>query len=142
MTSFERTVQTESDRITLTFFTDRAAFTTQQLKRKGKNGRMSKIKAAYFGFDSYADAKRFASTLRKYAVVREAKRLIDWVYEVVVTVESEAEVRAIAATLDRFYPTEQEQQAKQIKRVAIKAYQYPLQARTNLEQRRRRALFC
>lgn len=104
---------------------------------------MSKIKAAYFGFDSYADAKRFVSTLRKYAVVREAKRLLDWVYEVVVTVESEVEVRAIAATLDRFYPTEQERQVKQVREVVTaKTYQYSLQARTNLDQRRKRALFC
>jgi hypothetical protein len=59
---------------------NRIALITQTLKRKGKNGRMARVKAGYFGFNSHAEAIAFANGVRgKFPKarleVRSAKRL-------------------------------------------------------------------
>ena len=59
---------------------DRIALITQTLKRKGKNGRMARVKAGYFGFSTQSEAIAFANGVRgKFPKarleVRAAKRL-------------------------------------------------------------------
>ncbi len=61
---------------------DRVTCITKILKRPGKGGRLQKTVAVYVGFDSYHEAQRFASQLRKRAIIRKAKRCLDWEWEV------------------------------------------------------------
>ena len=44
---------------------DRIALITQTLLRPGKNGRMARVKAGYFGFSSHDEAIAFANEIRR-----------------------------------------------------------------------------
>lgn len=68
------------DRFSLIQLSPRSAYITKALKRPGKGGRLARIQSAYFGFDNYDSAIKFAKRLPK-AVVRFSKRL-ETVYEV------------------------------------------------------------
>lgn len=58
----------------------RVAIITQSLLRAGKGGRMARVKAGYFGFDSFDEAQAFADSVRRRypkarIQVRAGKRL-------------------------------------------------------------------
>ena len=83
---------------------DRVSYIEKTLKRPGKNGRNSKIRTVYIGFDSYAEAMGFAKQLRKChsrIVVRESERSFDWRYEVKIQGDfTLADIEAIAIAAD------------------------------------------
>ncbi|NEP57961.1 MAG: hypothetical protein F6K31_13215 [Symploca sp. SIO2G7] len=113
-----RTVEL-GDRHSITYLIGRAAFITQHFKKKGKGGRMSRNKAAYYAFDDYSQAQRFYQVMKqkygRYRVeLREAQRVLDWHWEVKVQGDfMTEEIEAIAASLDRFYPDTMPQPKKQ-----------------------------
>lgn len=73
-------VQQLGDRHFLISFSSRVAIITQSLLKAGKGGRMARVKAGYFGFESFDDAQAFADSVRRrYSKarlqVRAGKRL-------------------------------------------------------------------
>jgi hypothetical protein len=80
-------VQQLEDRHFFVQFSDRVGAVTQTLKRAGKNGRLAKTVAGYFGFEYFNDANRFAAQVKQRfpnarIQVRPSKRLTGCMFEV------------------------------------------------------------
>ncbi|NEP10291.1 MAG: hypothetical protein F6K14_08735 [Symploca sp. SIO2C1] len=111
------------DSHSITYLIGRAAYITQHFVKVGRNGRMSKIKAAYYAFDWHKQARRFYQVMQekfgKFRVeLRPAQRVLDWRWEVKVQGDFLVEeIEAIARDLDHFYPdTMPEEVTKQAER--------------------------
>ena len=97
----------------------RIALITQSLLRSGKNGRMARVKAGYFGFDSFDEAQVFADSVRKRypkarMQVRVGKRLA-MAYEVKVSHDA---VESLAWELLKQLPSTSQRIERHLKAVA------------------------
>ncbi|MBD3886556.1 hypothetical protein IFO70_33320 [Phormidium tenue FACHB-886] len=85
-------VQPISDRLNLVHLSDRVAVAVELLKRRGKGGRLSRSRVAYFGFKSLPEAVQFASQLRgrfpKIRLEARASKRLGCAFEVKVCSES------------------------------------------------------
>jgi len=129
------------DRHRQVIVSDRVSYIAVDFVKPGKGGRMSKIKTMYVGFATLREAHRYARASRKRCQVREAGvnelRSLDWDYEVKVQGDIElAEVEAIAANLDKFFPVV-DRNEEDDNRGSGRDFRRP-----TLQQRRSWALFC
>lgn len=101
----ERRVIELGDRHKQVIVSDRVSYISQDFLKPGKNGRMSKVKTVYVGFDSFEDAHIFAQSCRVRCQVRKSTRTLEWDYEVKLQADVSMEsIEAIAQSLDKFYP--------------------------------------
>ncbi|MBW4662189.1 MAG: hypothetical protein KME15_26350 [Drouetiella hepatica Uher 2000/2452] len=80
MPRFRVTAKQLGDRHFIIHLSGKIAIVTQTLLRPGKNGRLARVKAAYFGFNSYDEAQSFAADIRRRfpacrMQVRQSQRL-------------------------------------------------------------------
>ena len=80
MTRIRVTAKQLGDRHFQINLSSRIALITQSLLRPGKGGRMARVKAGYFGFNSYDEAQSFAADIRRRfpacrMQVRQSQRL-------------------------------------------------------------------
>ena len=97
----------------------RVAIITQSLLRAGKGGRMARVKAGYFGFDSFDEAQAFADSVRRRypkarMQVRTGKRLA-MAYEVKVSHDA---VEALVWEMARRQPTTSQRVERHLQAVA------------------------
>jgi len=102
------------------------ALITQSLLRAGKNGRMARVKAGYFGFDSFDEAQVFADSVRRRypkarMQVRAGKRLA-MAYEVKVSHDA---VEAMAWELLHQLPTTGQRIERHLQAVASRPSVFP-----------------
>lgn len=104
----------------------RIAIIAQSLLRAGKGGRMARVKAGYFGFDSFDEAQAFADSVRRRypkarMQVRTGKRLA-MAYEVKVSHDA---VESLAWELLKQLPTTSQRIERHLQAVAKRPSVFP-----------------